>query len=244
MYAMESAASVVEHDRARLRLEEALQLLRQAGQEFAPQGGAGGEVMLQRVIDGLCDLTQRDSLTGLANARAFRLALDRELGRAARTGEAAAVLLLDVDHLKRINDAHGRMAGDEALRVTARTLAGAIRPMDLVVRYGSDEFAVMLANCGFAAGRRIAERLRQRVAATTAHLPDGKPFGLSVSIGGGCLPPWERTPAESLLEMAYRHLYTAKHQGRNCVSFEYVPSSRVSNEERAMLFVLPGGKRS
>jgi diguanylate cyclase (GGDEF)-like protein len=241
---MESATGVLREDSARLRLEEALRLLRQAGQEFPPQDGVGPDAMLQRIIDGLCDLTQRDGLTGLPNARAFRSALERELGRAARTGDVAAVLLLDIDQLKRVNDTHGRLAGDEVLRTVARTLAGALRPMDLVVHYGSDEFAVILANCGFAAGRRIAERLRQRVGAAAIQLAEGKPLQVTVSIGGGSLPAWEQTPAESLLELAYRHLFTAKHQGRNCVSFEYVPSTRVSTEERAMLFLLPGGKRA
>lgn len=227
--------STAELDLSALQLEGAFRLLRESGYP----GLAGTEVpdlaLLQRVIDGLCDLSQRDGLTGLANARHFQLAIGRELDRVARTGEGAALLLIDVDHFKLVNDTYGHLAGDKALRVVAEAIAHCVRPMDVVARTGGEEFAVILPNSTPALARVAAERLRARVAATTIEIADGTTLRVTISIGGAAVQPWERVTPERLFDLADGHLYAAKHQGRNCVSLEQAPTSAVSAEERAML---------
>ncbi|WP_442975415.1 diguanylate cyclase domain-containing protein, partial [Salmonella enterica] len=89
-----------------LHLDAALQLLRRAGREL-PADGPRDAAWFQRLVDALCDLSSRDALTGLANRRQFDLALERETDRVARSGEPAVVLLLDIDHFKRVNDSYG-----------------------------------------------------------------------------------------------------------------------------------------
>ena len=94
-----------------LQLERALQLLAQSGQQ-PPPGDPSSAAWMQALIDALVDLSSRDALTGLANRRAFELALAREIDRVARSGEPALLLALDIDHFKRVNDSWGHNAGD------------------------------------------------------------------------------------------------------------------------------------
>ena len=222
-----------------LQLEGALRLLREAGYSGFTGDGPGGLALLQHVIDGLCDLSQRDGLTGLANARHFRVALERELDRVARTGESAALLLIDVDHFKLVNDTYGHLAGDKALRAVANAIPHGVRPMDVVARTGGEEFAVILPNSTPALARIAAERLRARVAATVIDIGDEASLRITISIGGAAVQPWERVTSERLVELADGHLYAAKHQGRNCVSLEQAPTAAVSAEERSMLLNAP-----
>ncbi len=101
----------------------------------------------------LADLAQRDPLTGLANRRAFEEALRREVARARRSGAPLAVAALDVDHFKRVNDAHGHAAGDAVLAAVAARAAAALRAGDLLARVGGEEFAALLPGAGLAAAR-------------------------------------------------------------------------------------------
>ena len=89
---------------------------------------------LQALIDGLCELSLKDPLTGLANRRQFRSVLEREIDRVTRSGEAALLLMLDIDHFKKVNDTHGHLAGDLVLQSVARTLSACVRPMDTLAR--------------------------------------------------------------------------------------------------------------
>ena len=130
-------------DPRRLRLDQARMLLEQSGQmELARQPVS--ESWLQEVLDGLCDLSLRDALTGLANRRHFRAVLEREIDRVARSGESALLLMLDIDHFKRINDHYGHSAGDLVIQAVSRRLVECVRPMDTVARYGGEEFVILL----------------------------------------------------------------------------------------------------
>jgi diguanylate cyclase len=218
-----------------LQLEQALQLLSQAGQS-PPAGVQGSAEWLQGVIDSLVDLSSRDALTGLANRRAFDLALAREIDRVARSGESALLLVLDIDHFKRVNDAHGHAAGDNVIKAVARALLDTVRPMDLVARVGGEEFAIILPNCANAFGQTVAERLRRRVESMPVTVAPGQELRVSVSVGGAFAPQWVRSTPALWIERADQQLYRAKTQGRNLVQLEPSAVSVVSSEEKQLLF--------
>ena len=218
-----------------LQLERALQLLGHSGQAL-PEGDPGSPAWLQALVDALVDLSSRDALTGLANRRAFELALAREIDRVARSGEPALLLALDIDHFKRVNDTWGHSAGDQVLRAVANALIDSVRPMDLVARVGGEEFAIILPNCASAFGETVAERVRRRVERMPVPVALGQQISCTVSIGGAFAPQWVRSTASLWVERADQQLYGAKAQGRNLVRLEPTAMSVVSNEERRLLF--------
>jgi diguanylate cyclase (GGDEF)-like protein len=218
-----------------LRLDQALQLLRQAGQEL-PAGAEGSDAWLQSLIDSLVDLSSRDALTGLANRRSFELALAREIDRVARAGEPALLLVLDIDHFKRVNDTHGHASGDLVLKAVGKALLECVRPMDMVARTGGEEFAIVMPNCPSAFGEAVAERVRRRIEAMPVSIGLSQQIHVSVSIGGAFAPQWVRSSPTLWIERADVQLYRAKAQGRNQVCLEPSAVSVVSAEEKALLF--------
>ena len=157
-----------------------------------------------------------DSLTGLANYRSFSQSLARELERSLRYKLPLSLLTLDLDNLKIINDQHGHDAGDEAIRVVAGVLTGAVRKFELVARQGGDEFAVIVPNASASDAGQLAERLREAIGAQVV-------FGqkLSASIG---LASWEtngrqgrRLEAAAFVKASDEALYRAKRAGRDRV---------------------------
>jgi diguanylate cyclase len=189
--------------------------------------------------------SRQDALTGLANRRAFELALAREIDRVARSGEPALLLALDIDHFKRINDTHGHAAGDTVLRAVANALLDSVRPMDLVARVGGEEFAIVLPNCAAAFGETVAERVRQRIERMPILVGGvggvgvggtGQQINCTVSIGGAFAPQWVRSTPALWVERADQQLYGSKTSGRNRAQLEPTAVSVVSNEERRALF--------
>lgn len=219
-----------------LQLEAALQLLRQAGQALPDREQVGTDAWLQALIDALCELSSRDPLTGLANRRQFELALAGEIDRVARAGEPALVLMVDIDHFKKVNDAYGHPAGDQVLKVVARALADCIRPMDTVARFGGEEFAMILPNCPPSFGQLVAERVRSKVQGRSVTIAPGQTVQVTVSIGGAFAPQWVRSSAALWVERADQQLYRAKAEGRNRACLEQPLVSQVSAEERGLLF--------
>ncbi len=191
---------------------------------------------LQTLIDGLCNLSLKDPLTGLPNRRFFKAVLDSEIDRVARSGEAALLLMLDIDRFKAVNDCHGHGAGDLVLQSVARTLERCLRPMDTVARYGGEEFAIILPACQFGFGRMIAERVRRAIEATPVVISPSLSLDITVSVGGAFALQWIRSTAELWTERADAELYRAKSDGRNRVSIEEQPDSTVSAEEKNLLF--------
>ena len=220
---------------ASLNLDNALQLLRQAGHPL-PEGGPHSAAWLQALVDGLVDLSSRDALTGLANRRSFELALAREIDRVARAGEPALLLVLDIDHFKRVNDTHGHASGDLVLKAVAQALLECVRPMDMVARVGGEEFAIVMPNCAATFGEAVAERVRRRVEAMPVAIGIAQQIQVSVSIGGAFAPQWVRSTPTLWIERADVQLYRAKQQGRNRVCLEPSALSVVSAEEKALLF--------
>jgi diguanylate cyclase len=218
-----------------LQLERALQLLGHSGLPL-PVGAPGSAVWLQGVIDSLVELSSRDALTGLANRRAFDLALAREIDRVARSGEPALLLALDIDHFKRVNDTWGHGAGDGVIKAVSTALMDSVRPMDLVARVGGEEFAIILPNCASSFGETVAERIRRRVERTPVAVAPGQQVSVSVSIGGAFAPQWVRSTPTLWIGRADAQLYRAKTQGRNLVQLEPTAVSVVSSEEKRLLF--------
>jgi diguanylate cyclase (GGDEF)-like protein len=166
--------------------------------------------------DEIARLSGTDPLTGLPNRSALEEVLDREVGRAGREGRPVAVILLDVDGLKALNDRLGVAAGDHLLRGVAVRAREALRGGDLLARSGGDDFVAVLAGAGEEPAVRVAERVRRAVAGLPFRV-DGEDHQVTVSAGIGVMGPGEQlTPAE-LLRRADERLDEAKRAGRNCI---------------------------
>lgn len=219
-----------------LRLDAARALLSQAGQVTLPSLQAGATAYLQAVIDGLNELSLTDPLTGLANRRQLEHVLASEIDRVARSGEAALLLMLDIDHFKTVNDTYGHLAGDQVLQSVAQALAGCIRPMDTAARYGGEEFAVVLPSCQPAFGEAVAERIRRTIESTPIRISPSVDLRVTVSIGGAFALQWIRSTTDLWTDRADQQLYIAKTGGRNRLCLEEQPDSTVSAEEKHLLF--------
>lgn len=164
----------------------------------------------------LHNLATTDPLTGLPNRRHFLALLEQETARLQRSGEAcAALLMLDLDHFKRINDDHGHAAGDAILRRFAELLRDSLRKTDQAGRLGGEEFAILLFATHAAGATEFAERLRERVAADAVAF-DGRTLRITVSIGVSRLARTDSS-ADDALARADAALYRAKANGRNRV---------------------------
>jgi diguanylate cyclase (GGDEF)-like protein len=158
-----------------------------------------------------------DELTGLYNYRFLVDYLDQQIALAERLSSPLAVLMLDLDRFKQLNDSLGHHAGDEALRSFARALLGTVRRSDLAARYGGEEFVVVMANTGREEARLVAEKIRHAVAGMELHLgPDAEEVHVTVSIGGVAYPD-DTGDARQLLRLADDALYRAKRTGRDRV---------------------------
>lgn len=168
-----------------------------------------------RFAEKLQRLRLLDPLTG-ANNRAGLMTLGpRILHRARRDRQAVAVAMLDADHFKRINDTYGHPVGDEVLRHLSKILSAQVRPGDLVVRYGGEEFLLMLRGMTIEEAVPVAERLRRHIAATPAEVETG-PLSFQVSVGLSASPQ-TGYDMEALIAAADKALYRAKQEGRNRV---------------------------
>src|SRR5437870_8236725 len=156
----------------------------------------------------------KDEVTGLYNRRFFSLRLEEETSRFRRFNHPVSVVLLDLDGFKSINDEFGHAVGDETLREIAQILMKQSRGINVVSRYGGDEFAILLVETSKAGARLYADRIRQVVA--TCPFSHGKP--LTASFGVASLPDDEATNTEDLFRAADEALYAAKRAGKNQVA--------------------------
>ena len=170
-------------------------------------------IQLRQKIDRLRADADLDSLTGLANRRRFRVALIREVERWKRYGVPCALLLIDIDHLKSINDKFGHPAGDLVIRQVAQTLSEVSRDNDTAARLGGEEFALLLAGIDVEKATVAAERLREVLSRRTVEGVGS----VTVSIGvAGC--PTSGTADRTLYSASDKALYVAKNGGRNRVA--------------------------
>jgi diguanylate cyclase (GGDEF)-like protein len=154
-----------------------------------------------------------DRLTSLANSWGLVAGADHALARAAHEQEPLAVLMLDVDRFKDVNDTYGHEAGDRALKVVARVLSQAVRPNDVCARYGGDEFVVLLANCDVHQADRRAAELKRQVAALRFEAAPGEAMPLRISVGAAVYPADGRA-FDALLAVADRRMYHDKTMTR------------------------------
>jgi diguanylate cyclase (GGDEF)-like protein len=157
-----------------------------------------------------------DELTGLYNRRYFDETLRRELFRAERKRTALAVVMIDLDHFKRMNDTYGHDAGDIVLRAVGQVLREGVRRSDVACRYGGEELVLVLPECDAAAAMRSAETIRTAIAALELHHGDTLLPDVTASFGIAVWPA-DGDDSPTLLQAADRALYAAKHAGRNRV---------------------------
>jgi diguanylate cyclase len=179
---------------------------------------------LQATLDKLFEANERlekmaltDSLTGLYNRRYFDTHFAGTWRQARQAKTPLALLMIDIDHFKSINDRFGHQVGDQCLETVARVLESLCqRPDDQLIRYGGEEFVMVLPGTEAAAAQRMAERVRQRIEATD-FLLQGKRVPVTISVGFASAQPEPGATTAGLFADADRALYAAKHAGRNCV---------------------------
>jgi diguanylate cyclase (GGDEF)-like protein len=177
---------------------------------------------LQRVNEVLEQLSITDGLTRLHNHRFFQDHLLREMKRVRRTGESLALILIDIDDFKALNDRHGHAAGDTVLREVAVVMNSLLREMDVLARYGGEEFALVAGQTDLEGARALSEKIRLAVCEARFQL-DGvdEPAMVTVSVGAAVF----RGDEKELFRDADRSLYTAKSQGKDCVMVAEEPGS-------------------
>ncbi len=165
-------------------------------------------------LDALRRLATRDQLTGLLNRREFDRILQEERERALRFGHSLALVMIDIDHFKSINDTHGHPAGDTVLREVARRVGSQVRTVDRVARFGGEEFALILMQSDLESARDVARRVCLAAARDPILATDTVALSVTVSAGVAVLPDDARTEA-ALVAAADKALYAAKQRGRN-----------------------------
>src|SRR5690606_4599945 len=183
-------------------------------------------------IGTLEDQAHRDFLTGLANRRYFMTLGEGELQRAVRYGQPLALLMLDIDHFKHINDAYGHRVGDIVLQAFSKTLLKTVRTIDIIGRVGGEEFAVLLPETPLHDAVDAAQRLKEAVAGNKKALESGEMLELTVSIGVAAKQE-EGTSLDAMLDLADSALYQAKQTGRNKVCFAQEPLVEAMNQVRS-----------
>ncbi|WP_172835832.1 GGDEF domain-containing protein [Marinobacter sp. es.042] len=166
-------------------------------------------------------MATRDPLTGLLNRREMSRVLDEELQRSRRYQRPMAVLWVDFDHFKDVNDTYGHAAGDSVLRSISRLLLASVRSVDSIGRFGGEEFVIVLPEMDLEEAQETAERLRRKVAEEPQPLGNGEAVPLTISVGVAVYPDHGQT-ASTLCAAADKAMYLAKDRGRNCVAMAHL----------------------
>jgi diguanylate cyclase (GGDEF)-like protein len=169
----------------------------------------------KRLEDEMKRLAATDALTGAANRRQAEIWLETNARARGEDGADCAVLMLDVDHFKLVNDRFGHAAGDDVLRALVRICESALRVQDLMARWGGEEFLIALPGADVAMGERVAERLRAALMDAGLTGPSGEPLPFTVSIG---VAAGAGESPRTLIARADAALYDAKRSGRNRVT--------------------------
>jgi diguanylate cyclase (GGDEF)-like protein len=197
-------------DQANQQLKQTNQQLKQTNQQLKQ-----ANQQLDQANQQLAELSITDGLTGAYNHRHLQERLSREIARSRRLGHPVCLVMADLDHFKQVNDRLGHQAGDEALRLTADWLKSGVREVDMVGRYGGEEFMLVLVDCQLEAGRQVADKLRLTIARRSRRQPFDAIGGFTVSMGVAQLA--QGMNEEDLVKAADQALYRAKEQGRDRV---------------------------
>ena len=169
-----------------------------------------------------------DSLTGRANRRHFVHTAQQAIDLAQRHHWPLALLMLDIDHFKSVNDTHGHSTGDQVLVEVARRCAQCLRTTDLLARWGGEEFVVLLPNTPLEHARQLAERIREAVAVSAQLSAPAGAVRVTISMGAAGMSAGEPMTLDALVQAADQALYKAKRAGRNRVSLAQPRHSRLS----------------
>lgn len=207
-------------DEGDVSVERLIQVMPLSGTDFAARerwGIASGQLALGLQRIGLYRQVQesatRDGLTGLLVRRVFTQRLAEEVDRASRRQTTLGFLMVDLDRFKLVNDAYGHLVGDVVLREVARLIRGSVREMDLVGRYGGEEFGILLPDAGYPLALQIADRIRRTVEGCAIRAYD-ETIRTTVSVGVALYPKDASVP-QQLLEQGDQAMYRAKSLGRN-----------------------------
>jgi diguanylate cyclase (GGDEF)-like protein len=171
---------------------------------------------LEQSQQALTELATVDGLTGVFNRREFNRRLSIELERSRREGHSVSLVMVDIDHFKKLNDTYGHQSGDDALRQVSAILKHEVRPGDQPARYGGEEFAVILPYADQTDAYTMAERLRTIIAARDIVIHEGQTIKVTASLGCATFPV-DATTEQMLMAEADSALYQAKKGGRNQV---------------------------
>lgn len=194
---------------------------------------------LKEECERLQELSQTDVLTGYFNFRYLISALEGEMERTRRTGLSTSLIIIDLDHFKRINDTYGHEFGNKALKWSTNIWRENIRRIDIACRYGGEEFAIILPGTRLPRAVHVAERLRIALEDSPVEL-GGELVRLTASFGVDVYRSNENISANAFIERTDRFIFEAKSKGRNCVCFEEkkiaAAPTRVTDEEKEALF--------
>ncbi len=201
---------------------------------------------LREEVNQLSEQVRTDTLTGLYNYHHLNLVLQQEMERTRRTSQPTSLIMVDLDHFKKVNDTWGHEVGNQALIAAAKVLERTTRQLDVVCRYGGEEFAVILPSTEIVTASQVAERIRQAIEDEPV-LVHGQDIGITASLGVDTFFSQLDETQEQFIQRADEHLYQAKQQGRNCVchgaTVHHQPSA-VSKEERDVLLDIFGSDES
>ncbi len=196
-------------------------------------------VAAQAEVAVLSELVHTDNLTGLFNYRHFEMVLAQEFERTRRTGQPTALIMLDLDYFKKVNDEWGHEGGNQVLRQVASIMIQLLRRIDIPCRYGGEEFALLLPGTHLPRAVQAAERLRQAIASAAIDF-EGKLIPVTASMGVGVYMRNSNLTTETFIKHVDQLLYKAKEEGRDRVSHEdleqFRPKGRVGKEEKNFLF--------
>lgn len=197
---------------------------------------------VRQQVSELTEKAHTDTLTGLANYRYFCQILDNEMERTQRTGQPTAMIIIDLDFFKKVNDTYGHEVGNQALIQTARILKDGVRKLDVPCRYGGEEFTVVLPSTNLLTSTQVAERLRSMIE-TTPLFADSQEINLTASMGVNTYTSSDKNETrEAFIARTDELLYQAKESGRNKVcsgiQTDLQPKTIVTRDEKDALFGL------